>query len=94
VPWDVPKLVSDLRPGAEQGVKRALLLEAIADKEGVAAGDEEVEAEVEKIARASQRPAPAVRRMMEKSGDLEALRLGLRERKTLDLLIEHATVRP
>src|SRR5204862_71252 len=47
----------------------------------------------EKIARASQRPAPAVRRMMEKSGDLEALRLGLRERKTLDLLIEHATVR-
>jgi trigger factor len=93
VPWDVPKLVSDLRPGAEQGVKRALLLEAIADKEGVGAGDEEVEAEVEKIARASQRPAPAVRRMMEKSGDLEALRLGLRERKTLDLLIEHATVR-
>ena len=85
--------MSELRPGAEQGVKRALLLEAIADKEGVVAGDDEVEGEVEKIARASQRPAPAVRRMMEKSGDLEALRLGLRERKTLDLLIEHATVR-
>jgi hypothetical protein len=31
--------------------------------------------------------------MMEKSGDLEALRAGLRERKTLDFLIEHATVR-
>ena len=93
VPWDVPKLVGELRPGAEQGVKRALLLEAIADKEGVVAGDDEVEGEVENIARASQRPAPAVRRMMEKSGDLEALRLGLRERKTLDLLIEHATVR-
>jgi trigger factor len=92
VPWDVPKLVSELRPGAEQGVKRALLLEAIADKEGLAAGDEEVDAEVEKIARASQRPTPAVRRMMEKGGDLEALRLGLRERKTLDFLIEHATV--
>jgi hypothetical protein len=30
---------------------------------------------------------------MEKGGDLEALRLGLRERKTLDFLIEHATVR-
>jgi trigger factor len=92
VPWDVPKLVGELRPGAEQGVKRSLLLEAIADKEGLAAPDEEVEAEVEKIARASQRPAPAVRRMMEKSGDLEALRMGLRERKTLDFLIQHATV--
>jgi trigger factor len=92
VRWDVPKLVGELRPGAEQGVRRALLLEAIADKEGLAAGDDEVEAEVEKIARASQRPAPAVRRMMEKSGDLEALRMGLRERKTLDFLIGHATV--
>jgi trigger factor len=93
VPWDVPKLVGELRPGAEQGVKRSLLLEAIADKEGLAAPDDEVEAEVEQIARASQRPAPAVRRMMEKSGDLEALRMGLRERKTLDFLIQHATVR-
>jgi hypothetical protein len=32
--------------------------------------------------------------MMEKSGDLEALRSGLREQQTLDLLIRHATVRP
>jgi trigger factor len=93
VQWDVPKLVGELRPAAEQGVRRALLLEAIADKEGLVPADAEVDAEVEKIARASQRPAPAVRRMMEKSGDLEALRAGLRERKTLDFLIEHATVR-
>jgi trigger factor len=93
VQWDVPKLVAELRPAAEQGVRRALLLEAIAGQEGLAPGDAEVDAEVEKIARASQRPAPAVRRMMEKSGDLEALRAGLRERKTLDFLIEHATVR-
>ena len=54
--------------------------------------DADVEAEVERYARASQRPAPAVRRMMEKSGDLDALRHGLRERKTLDMLIEHARV--
>ncbi|HEV8585009.1 MAG TPA: trigger factor [Methylomirabilota bacterium] len=92
IQWDVPKLVGELRPGAEAGVRRALLLEAIADKEGLATGDAEIEAEVEKIARASQRPAPAVRRMMEKSGDLEALRMGLRDKKTLDFLIEHATV--
>jgi trigger factor len=92
VQWDVPKLVTELRPGAEAAVKRALLLEAIADREELTATDAEVDAEVETIARASQRPAPAVRRMMEKSGDLEALRLGLRERKTLDFLIQHATV--
>jgi hypothetical protein len=54
--------------------------------------DGDVDAEVDKIARASQRPAPAVRRMMEKSGDLDSLRHGLRERKTLDFLIQHASI--
>jgi trigger factor len=93
VQWDYQKLIGELRPGAEQAVRRALLLEAIADKEAIAVGDAELDAEVEKIAKASQRPAPAVRRMMEKSGDLEALRMGLRERKTLEFLIGHATIR-
>jgi trigger factor len=90
--WDYAKIVGELRPGAEKAVRRALLLEAIADREALATSDEEVDAEVEKLARASQRPAPAGRRMMEKSGDLDALRHGLRERKTLDLLIEHSRV--
>ena len=92
VQWDYQKLIAELRPGAEQAVRRALLLEAIADKEELTVADADVDAEVDKIARASQRPVPAVRRMMEKSGDLDSLRHGLRERKTLDFLIEHASV--
>jgi trigger factor len=92
VQWDYDKILRELRPGAERAVRRALLLEAIAEREVLAPADADVEAEVEKLARAAQRPAAAVRRMMEKSGDLESLRHGLRERKTLDLLIEHARV--
>jgi len=92
IQWDYTKIVGELRPAAEKAVRRALLLEAIADQETLAASDAEVDTEVERFARASQRPVPAVRRMMEKSGDLEALRHGLRDRKTLDLLIEHARV--
>jgi trigger factor len=92
VQWDYQKLIGELRPGAEQAVRRALLLEAIADKEELTVADGDVDAEVDKIARASQRPAPAVRRMMEKSGDLDSLRHGLRERKTLDFLIQHASI--
>jgi len=89
---DYGKLLTELRPAAEASVRRALLLEAIGEKEEIAVGDAEIEAEIDKYAQASQRPAPAVRRMMEKSGDLDALRHGLRERKTLDMLIEHARV--
>src|SRR5207249_3877600 len=80
-------------PGAERVVRRGLWLEAVAEREGFAPTDEVVDAEVEKLAQASQRPAPAVRRMMEKSGDLEGLRQALRERMTLEFLVTHATIR-
>ena len=92
IQWDYPKIVGELRPVAEKAVRRALLLEAIADKESLTTSEADIDAEVERFAKASQRPTPAVRRMMEKSGDLEALRHGLRERKALDLLIEHTRV--
>jgi trigger factor len=94
LPWDYDKLIGELRPGAERAVRRALLLEAVAERENLAPTDADVDAEVEKIAQAGQRPAPAVRRMMEKSGDLEALRRGLRERLTLQFLIDRAQIRP
>ncbi|MBI3636486.1 MAG: trigger factor [Candidatus Rokubacteria bacterium] len=93
VPWDYAKIIEELKPGAERSVRRALLLEAIAEREGINPGEAEVDAEVEKIAQSAGRPAPAVRRMMEKSGDLESLAAGLRERMTLDFLINDANVR-
>jgi trigger factor len=93
MPWDYEKLIAELKPGAEKAVRRALLLEAIADKEAIAPTDTDVDAEVEKIAQASQRPTPALRRMMEKSGDLEGLRQGIRDRMTLDLLVANAKVK-
>jgi trigger factor len=91
--WDVGKIVTELTPGAEKAVRRSLLLEAIATQEGLTPAETDVDAEIEKLARASQRPAPAVRRMMEKSGDLEGLRHGLRERMTFDFLVQHASIR-
>ncbi len=94
ISWDYTKLIEELRPGAERAVRRALLLEAIADREGLAPTEADIDAEVDKIAQGSQRPAPAVRRMMEKSGDLEALRRGLRERMTMQFLIDRASIRP
>jgi len=94
VPWDYKKLLEDLRPGAEKAVKRALLLEAIAEKEALQAGDADVDAEVDRLAQASQRPAPAVRRMLEQSGDLQGLRHTLDERKTVDFLIEKNQANP
>jgi trigger factor len=92
VPWDYRKLLDELRPGAERAVRRSLILEVIAERESLTPSEAEVGAEVERIAQASQRPAPAVRRAMEQTGDLEGLSLALREARTLDFLIQRAAV--
>jgi len=92
LPWDYAKLIQELRPQAERAVRRALLLEAVAERERIEPAEADVDAEVEKIAAASRRPTPAIRRMMEKSGDLESLRHSLRERMTLDALIGRAKI--
>jgi trigger factor len=92
LPWDYQKLLGELRPGAEKAVRRTLLLEAIAEQEGLTPTDAEVDAEIERIAEANQRPAPAVRRMMEQEGDLDGLKFSMRERRTVDFLVQHAQV--
>lgn len=92
VPWDYNKLVEDLRPGAVKAVRRLLVLEALAEAEGLDPSEAEVEARLEAIAAQSQRSAAAVRGMMEKSGDLDGLRRSLREEAALDFLLRHASV--
>jgi len=94
VPWDYKKMAEELKPAAARAVRRALLIEAIAEKEGLQPSEADVEAEVERLARSSQRPAPAVRSMLERNGDLERLRISLMETRTLDFLIERAMIAP
>jgi trigger factor len=94
LPWDYQKMIEEMRPAAEKAVKRALLIEAISDKEGLAPTDADIDAEVERLAQAGQRPVAAVRAMLEQSGDLERLRTSLGEKRALDFLIERAAITP
>jgi trigger factor len=94
VRWDYEKLGAELRPDAERAVRRALLLEAIAEREELTADDADVEAEIARLARDSGRAPQAVRTLLERGGDLDGLRLTLREAKTLALLVEHARIEP
>jgi trigger factor len=94
LPWDYQKMLEEMRPGAEKAVKRALLIEAISEKEGLAPTDADVDAEVERLAQAGQRPVAAVRAMLERSGDLGRIRTSLGERRALDFLIDRAAIAP
>jgi trigger factor len=61
-------------------------------QEEIAATDEEVDREIERIAeRAEQKPA-RVRRELERNGALEAVRSDVARGKALEFLVEHAKV--
>ena len=92
--WDYAKLTDELRPVATQAVRRALLLEAIAEREELVVADADVDAEIERLARQSGRAPQALRSLLQRRGDLEGLSRGLREAKTLALLTEHAHIQP
>ena len=94
VRWDYQKLSAELRPDAERSVRRALLLEAIAGREELTISDADVDAEVARLAEESGRPPQVIRSLLERGGDLAALRLSLREAKTVVFLIEHAKIEP
>jgi FKBP-type peptidyl-prolyl cis-trans isomerase (trigger factor) len=52
--------------------------------------DAEVDAEITRLAERMRRPRETMRKQMEQSGDLSALRARIREEKTLDLLKANA----
>ncbi len=77
----------------EESVKSAkadILLDEIARREGIEVLDADVQTEVARLAERLKKSTEALRRQMEKDGDLGALRARIREEKTLDLVKANA----
>jgi trigger factor len=75
-------------------VKGSLILDYIAEKEGITVTEEEIDAEIEIMAQETQRPKQRIREILTKENGLERLKGQVRSRKTLDFLLEKAQVRP
>jgi trigger factor len=86
------ELARRLRPQALFNVKAYLLLDAIGKAENIAVGDDEFEAELQKMAEESGQTLPRMRAQMEKNGQLVLLRAQMREERILDLLMGKAEV--
>jgi trigger factor len=89
---DWESLLASQRGKAEEQVRIALVLDRIADDEGIEVSDEEVEAEVHRIAEAVRQPVPQVRARLTKEGGADSIRDRIRSRKTLDLVVQAAEV--
>ena len=91
---DWQKLRDEARPGAERRVREYLLLDAVADREGIQISDTELEAEFKRAA-AERGVEPAVlREQMARAGGIDALRDEMRLARAADLLIASAKVLP
>lgn len=87
------ELREQFRESAERNVLSALVLETIAKAEGLEPSEEDVTAELQKIAEQAGLEQERVRQMLEmRDPGLESLRSELSTRKTVSFLVEHSKV--
>jgi trigger factor len=88
IDWE--KLKQDQREKAIHDVKASMLLSRIAERESIGATRDEVNREVERIARAQREPLAALQMKYEKDGTLGRIASQIQTEKTLSFLFEHA----
>ena len=83
---DLPRLRAGQREQAVGDVKSSLLLERVADLEKIDVSDEEVNREIDSLAKQSKQTSEAVRARLTEDGGLDRIRMRIRSEKTLDFL--------
>lgn len=87
---DWTKVKETQRDKAVRNVRASLLLEKIADKEGIHATKDEVDREIQLIARQAREAVPVTRARLEKEGALGRIAGHIQTEKTLQFLFEQA----
>jgi trigger factor len=88
---DWEKIREAQREPATREVKASLLLNRIAEKESIGATQDEVDKQVERLARQQREAFAPVRIRLEKDGTLNRIASHIQTEKTLNFLFEHAT---
>jgi trigger factor len=83
---DFGRLRAGQRDQAVQEVKASLLLEKIANTENIQVGDEEIDREVEALAKQMNQAADDIRARLTKDGALDRIRNRIRNEKALEFL--------
>jgi trigger factor len=87
---DWGKIKEAQRPKALHDVKASLLVDKIAEREAITPTNDEVDTEVQRIAKQQREPVAAVRKKLQKDGILGRIAYQIRSNKTLNFLFEHA----
>lgn len=81
-----------VRTESRKAVRVDLALRAVARMEGIEAADDDVDAELARIAVRVNQKVDKIRRLYDRNDAIEDLRAQIRKSKALDWLIEHATL--
>jgi trigger factor len=87
---DLQRLRAGQREQAIHDVKAALLLERVAEEENVQVSDEELNQELEALAKQSKQTSEAVRARLTRDGGLDRIRTRIRNEKTLEFLYQQS----
>ena len=82
----------NFRPEAERSVKLSFLLEAIARKESISAGDEDIQERLRNIASRYGQSYENVKKTYQESQVMEDLKSEVADQKTLDFIEERAKI--
>ncbi len=88
--WDGAR--EELKGQAQDDVRASMLMDRIAETENVTVSGEEIEAEIDAMARMSRQSVEQVRAALTKHGGERSIAQRLRNRKALDLLVENASI--
>ena len=93
IPEDkIADLREQIRPEAERAVKRILMIDRIADTQGLRATEDELDDRIEEIADANETAAAKVYAELQKAGRLEAIERELTETKVFNFLKEQSEI--
>jgi len=87
---DLARLRAGQREQALNEVKASLLLEKIADEEKIEVGNEELDQEIEALAKQSKQTSEAIRARLTRDGALDRIRSRIRSEKTLNFLYQQS----
>jgi trigger factor len=90
--FDEAKMRQEFRADAEEEARGTILVQAIAEREGITATDADIQKRVAEIAAARQENPKKLRAELEKDQRIHQIRNQIIEQKTLDMLIAQAKI--
>ena len=90
--FDEAKMRQEFRADAEEEARGTILVQAIAEREGITASDADIQKRVAEIAAARQENPKKLRAELEQDHRIQQIRNQIVEQKTLDLLITQAKI--